>query len=78
MRLMELISVVFGLVLILFTAHTYFDEKSVASHIAEGKPVVCRGAVLEKARLIRIGGELYVESEDVMYHIDECEPLPER
>ncbi|HHJ63685.1 MAG TPA: hypothetical protein ENJ61_02150 [Aquifex aeolicus] len=77
MRLMEIMSAIFALALILFTAHTYLGEKSVEAHLREGKPVICRGAVLREARLLEIGGETYVEEGDLMFHIDECEKLSE-
>ncbi len=75
--MMEVVSALIAVVLALFAARAYFSEKGLVSHIEEGKPVICKGAVLEKARIVEIGGQIYVEEGDLMYHIDECEKLPE-
>jgi len=75
MKVMEVVSAVFAVALVLFTAHTYFSKRSVEAHIKEGKPVICKGSVLRKARLLEIGGEIYVKEGDLMFHLNECKKL---
>ncbi len=78
MKLYDLTTLILVGALLLLSIHTYVKEKFVLKALEEGKPIICRGTILEKAQIKRFGDKLYVVSGPLIFPVETCKEIEKK